>query len=143
MRSTHKVRLAVGVAAATCVSVVGLSPATVSADPQKADTVELSCDGGLNVDAAVFSNGRWSPALDTNSNAVYHPVEFREQTVVVTDADGNVVFQGSAPDIAKNGNRLGVDLIECQYFSSFEDFDPEVGALFGEASGIVVVFVTE
>jgi hypothetical protein len=113
-----------------------------SADPQKGDPLELSCEGGVEADAVVFSNGQWSPALDAESNTVYHPVAFRDQSFVVTDADGNVRFQDS-PDVAKNGNRLGVDLIDCEYSSSFVDFDPDVGQIFGEASGIVVGFVTD
>jgi hypothetical protein len=142
MRSTQKVRIAIGLTAATCVAVVGLSASTASADPQRGDSLQLSCEGGLEADAVVFSNGQWSVALDAESNAVYHPVAFRDQSFVVTDADGNVLFQDSPPDVAKNGNRLGVDLIECEYSSSFEDFDPDVGPIFGEASGIVVGFVT-
>jgi hypothetical protein len=143
MRSTHRVRIAVGLTAATCVSVVGLSASTASADPQRGDSLHLSCEGGLEADAVVFSDGQWSPALDTESNAVYHPIAFREQSFVVTDADGNVLFEDAPPDIEKNGNRLGVDLIECEYSSSFTAFDPDVGEIFGEASGIVVGFVTE
>ena len=142
MGSTHKVRVVVGVAAATCVSVVGLSAGTASADPQKGDPLELSCEGGLEAEAVVFSNGQWSPALDTNSNAAYHPVAFENQSLVVRDGDGNVLFSDAPPDVAKNGNRFGQDLIECEYFSSFEAFDPEVGPIFGEASGTVFGFVS-
>lgn len=142
MGSTQKVRLVVGVAAATVISALGLSAGTASADPQKGDPLELSCEGGLEVEAVVFSNGQWSPALDTESNAVYHPVAFQNQSFVVKDGDGNVLFSDTPPDVAKNGNRFGQDLIECEYFSSFEDFDPEVGPIFGEASGTVFGFVS-
>jgi hypothetical protein len=137
MRFARKVRLGVGVGAATGIVAVGLSAGTASADPQKGDPLELSCEDGLEAEAVVFSNGQWSPALDTESNAVYHPVAFANQYFEVRDADGNVLFSDSPPDVAKNGNRLGQDLIECEYFSSFEDFDPELGPIFGEASGTV------
>jgi hypothetical protein len=142
MRFANKVRLGVGVAAATGIAVVGLSAGTASADPLKGDPLELSCEGGLEVEAVVFSNGQWSPALDTESNAVYHPVAFENQYFEVRDDGGNVLFSDSPPDVAKNGKRLGQDLIECDYFSSFEAFDPEVGPIFGEASGTVFGFVS-
>lgn len=141
MGSTQKIRLVAGVAAATCISAVGLSAGTASADPQKGAPLQLSCEGGLEVEAVVFSNGR-SPALDTDSNAVYHPVAFENQSFVVKDAEGNVLFQDFPPDFAKNGNRVGQDLIECEYFSSFEAFDPELGPIFGEAAGTVIGYVS-
>jgi hypothetical protein len=143
MKTTRKARF-VGAAAAAAIAVIGLSPGVASADPQKGDLLTLSCEGGLEVDAVVFSNGRWSPALDTGSNAVYRPIAFEDEYFVVRDAEtGEVLFEEQSDGAVKNGNRLGQDPVRCEYLSEFSGFDEFLGIeIEGQASGVVYVVST-
>jgi hypothetical protein len=108
---------------------------SASADPQKGESLDLTCGDDV-YDAVVFSNGLWSPALDANSNVVLHPVAFENRVV---RANGQIVDQ--PPDIAKNGERRGIDVLECTFEQEFEVDTPGgpvtitvTGTVFGFAS---------
>ena len=124
--------IAVG-AIAGAATVAFANPA--SADPQKGDPLELTC-GEDFYEAVVFSNGQWSPALDTDSNVVLHPVAFEN---VVVSAGGVVVEE--PPDIAKKGQRRGVDVVECAFEQEFDVATPD-GPLTIVVTGTVFGFTS-
>lgn len=129
-------RIAAVAAIAGAATVAFASPAL--ADPQKGDPIDLTCPDPVGtVDAVVFSNGQWSPALDTNSNAVLHPVAFED--VVVQVVGGPIVDE--PPDIAKNGNRRGIDVLECTFEQEFQVDDPG-GAFTLKVTGTVFGFAS-
>jgi hypothetical protein len=101
---------------------------SASADPQKGGPLTLNCaDPVGTVEAVVFSNGRWSPALDSNSNAVLHPVAFSDQFFEVRDADsGDLIFKEEPPSVAKNAP-ANKQVVACTYVQEFLGVDPETG----------------
>ena len=121
-------------------AVFGLGMEAASADPQKSDVITLTCDGYDPVTAAVFSNGAWSPALDLDSNAVYHPVGFGASYFELRDAEtGDIIFEESDDTgIMKKGQRNGQEIVRCDYVSEFSGFDPEYGGdVEGSFGGVV------
>ena len=104
---------------------------SASADPPKGDPLTLNCDDPIGtVEALVFSNGPWSPALDTNSNAVLHPVAFRDLSFEVRNGDGELLFSDSPPPTEKKGAQGNKEIVDCTFVQEFEDIDPESGEPF-------------
>jgi hypothetical protein len=78
-----------------------------SADPQQnIGQVTITCDNGSTYQAVLFSNGEWSPALDTASNAVLVPLTIGPSHIVVTDAEGNVVEDSTDPSVSVKGDAV-------------------------------------
>ena len=110
------------------------------ADPQKGAPVEITCPAPIGtVDAVVFGNGQYTPALDTNSTAVLIPVGFKDVFVRVTAGDGTVIFEAEEPDVEKNGQRRGIDLVECTFAQEFQEDTPD-GPITITVTGTVIGF---
>jgi hypothetical protein len=123
MSTIRRIGAVAAIAGAATVAFAG----SASADPPKGDPLTLNCDDPVGtVEAVVFSNGRWSPALDSNSNAVLHPVAFRDLYFEVRNADDEVIFSDTPPPIAKKGP-ANKEIVACTYEQEFEDKDPQTG----------------
>ena len=81
------------------------SAGAASADP-KGQPVTITCDNGSTYEAVLFSNGEWSPALDTASTSVLIPLTIGPSHVVVTDAEGNVIQDVVDPSVSVKGNAV-------------------------------------
>ncbi len=89
-----------------------------SADPLKGDPLTLTWttpSGQLTPSCSVMVG----PALDTNSNAVLHPVAFENVTVTINGEELD------NPDFVKNGQRRGVDLANCTFEQEFQEDTPD------------------
>ena len=120
--------------------VLGTAVAPAIADPQKGEIIPVDCDNGQSYVIAVNGNGAFTPAHDTASTATFVPVSFGEFTFTVTDAQGNVVDQGTEPGIDKgkgNAAKGKKTLITCEFSFS----DTEDGLTF-EGGGTVTGFLT-
>lgn len=117
--------------------VLGITAAPATADP-KGEIIPVDCDNGQSYELAVNGNGEFTPAHDTASTSMLVPVSFSEFEFTVTDAQGNVVEQGTEPAIAKGQSARGKkNLITCEFtFSGTED-----GLTF-EGTGTVTGFLT-
>lgn len=67
------------------------SAGAANADPRNGAPVTITCDNGSTYEAVLFSNGEWSPALDTASNAVLVPLSIGPSEGAFTDPEGNVI----------------------------------------------------
>jgi hypothetical protein len=86
----------------TLLAVLG-SAGAANADPRNGAPVTITCDNGSTYEAVLFSNGEWSPALDTGSNAVLVPLSIGPSEGAVTDPEGNVIEPIDEP-ISVKGN---------------------------------------
>lgn len=94
-----RARAAVVAAGLTFAAALG-SAGVANADPRNGGSVTLTCDG-QTFQAVLFSNGEWSPALASDSNAVLVPLIIGPSHVVVTDAEGNVIEESDEPASTK------------------------------------------
>lgn len=117
--------------------ILGFAAAPAIADP-KGELIPLDCDNGQSYTAAVNGNGEFTPAHDTDSNAMLIPTSFGEFHGIVTDGQGNVVEEFTEPGAAKGQSAKGKkSLITCTFsFSGDED-----GFHF-EGGGTVTGFIT-
>ena len=93
------------VAAGLLVAAMLGSAGAASADP-KGQPVTITCDNGSTYEAVLFSNGEWSPALDTASTSVLIPLTIGPSHVVVTDAEGNVIQDVVDPSVSVKGKAV-------------------------------------
>lgn len=91
-------RVLAGLAAAGVGSTLWMGAA--GADPE-GETRVLVCDNGQTYTVAVNGNGVFTPAFDTDSNAVLVPVLFGTFTGTLYDDEGNVVRTRTDPPIPK------------------------------------------
>jgi hypothetical protein len=131
--------LLVALAAAT----VPLTAGSAAADP-KGDQFSLSCDNGRTYVISVNGNGEFTPAHDTGSTTVFVPTSFHGSTFTLTDADGNVVDQGTDDAVAVKGRseRSRATSVSCTYTGSETFVDPELGELTATFTGGVDGFAT-
>lgn len=118
--------------------ILGFAAAPATADPMKGEIIPLDCDNGKSYTVVVNGNGAFTPAHDTDSNAMLIPVEFGAFTGTVTDGQGNVVEEIDEPALPKGKSAKGKkDLVTCEFeFSGTED-----GLTF-QGSGTVTGFIT-
>ena len=141
-----KARLLTALVASAAAFALTLAPA--GADPTKGERFELMCDNGRTYSVVVApGNGAFTPAFDTNSNAVLIPVSFGEFTGVIRDGAGNVVAEFTEPGgDSKGGRRKGLrNPVTCTFsFTEVSDgSDPEFPLGFSfTGSGTVVGRVT-
>lgn len=124
---------------------VALVAAPADADP-KSEVIDLVCDNGSSYAIAVNGNGEFTPGHDTGSTTVLVPTSFSGFHFVVTDAEGNVVYEEHDDSTATKGraDKQRGTSTTCT-FSSTETFeDPELapGVLTGTFSGSVSGFTT-
>src|SRR4051794_23921125 len=119
---------------------VGMTPA--SADPAKGLPISIECDNGTTYTAVSNGNGNWTPAHDLNSTAVLIPTSFGEQTITITDADGNVIDSETDPGVTKASTKPRATTINCDFSGSATFVDPELGPLTFTVTGTVTGFVT-
>lgn len=116
-----------------------------SADPTNAKNAILltvACTNGNTYTAATNGNGNFTPAHDVNSTATLIPLWFGEQTFTVTDPNGVVVDQETAPASAKGDSASAANrATETACTFSGSQTDPSSGFTFTIA-GSVVGFVT-
>ena len=86
----------------TLVAVLG-SAGAANADPRNGAPITITCDNGSTYEAVLFSNGEWSPALDTASNAVLVPFSIGPSEGAFSDPEGNVIELIDEP-ISVKGN---------------------------------------
>ena len=91
-------------AAGILVAVMLGNPGAASADP-KGQPVTITCNNDHTYEAVLFSNGEWSPALDTASTSVLIPLTIGPSHTVVTDAEGNVI-QDVVDPVSVKGNAV-------------------------------------
>lgn len=119
---------------------LGMAAAPATADPKKGEIIPVDCDNGHSYVFAVNGDGAFTPAHNTASTQTFVPVSFGEFTFTVTDAQGNIVDQGSEPRIDKgkgNAAKGKKTLITCEFsFGGTED-----GLTFA-GSGTVTGFLT-
>ena len=101
--------------------------------------LELDCDGTVH-EVVVFSNGRFSPALDADSNSVFVPVSFGEVNGTITDSEGTVIDTFTDPPATKGAGK-NADL-HCTFSDTDTFEDPQLGELTFSVSGEVAGFVT-
>jgi len=120
-----------------------IAAASAGADP-KGEQFLLTCDNDMSYTIAVNGNGEFTPAHDTGSTTVLVPTSFRGSTFTVTDADGNVVDQGTDDSVAVKGRseRPRATTVDCTYTGSETFTDPDLGELTVTFSGGVRGFVT-
>jgi len=128
-------------AASAALAVAGVGPA--SADPAKGELVPLVCDDGGTYEVVVAGNGAFTPAHDTASNTMFIPTGFGEFHGVVSDSEGQVLFEFTDPPATKGSStKARATSIECTFSFSGEELDPELGLIHFEGSGSVVGFTT-
>lgn len=110
-------RVLAGLATAGVASTLWIGAAR--ADPE-GETRELVCDNGQTYTVAVNGNGVFTPAFDTDSNAVLVPVAFGAFTGTLYDEEGNVVRTRSDPPILKGqSSRTLENAVTCSF--TFEE----------------------
>ena len=120
---------------------LGIAAAPATADPVNGgEIIPVDCDNGQSYEVAVNGNGAFTPAHDTASTMMFVPVSFGEFEFTVTDAQGNIVDQGTEPRIDKgkgNAAKGKKQFITCEFsFGGTED-----GLTFA-GSGTVTGFLT-
>ena len=128
-------------AALGTVALISLGAPAV-ADPinsPRGSVIEIDC-GDTTYHAAINGNGRWSPALDVDSNTVLIPVWFGEITGIATDSEGHSFELFTEPPMTKGAGKHAD--IDCTFADSFSFTDPEAGLLTVEVTGEVKGFVT-
>jgi hypothetical protein len=128
------------VLALTC-AFAGIAVAAAAADPTGAKNsapITVVC-GTTTYDAVANGNGQWTPAHDTNSNAVLIPVAFGPETDTFTAAGGSPQTTVSPARAKGSANPTGQPRINCSYTVGPIDV-PGVGTF--EASGTVTGFAT-
>lgn len=124
------------IAAATVALTAGATPAAPLNAPN-AQIVPLDCGPAGTFDVVVNGNGDWTPGHRLDGNGVVIPVTFGESTVVVRDAEGNVVEEGTEPAITKGSARArGRERIACSFTFTFEE-DGFTVTVTGSATGFV------
>ena len=110
---------------------VALLATPAGADPKKGEAFVLERDNGRTY-SVVFApgNGEFTPALDTQSNAVLLPVSFVGDFLgEVRDLEGNIVATFTEPGGGTNGSAAKhlKDLVSCRFsFTVVSDgSDPE------------------
>lgn len=116
-----------------------------SADPLNAKNsfvLEVACDNGHSYTVVSNGNGNFTPVHDLNSTATLIPVSFGDQTFTLTDPNGVVVDQETAPAAAKGSSASAANrATETACTFSGSQTDPGSGYTFTIA-GSVVGFVT-
>ena len=134
--------LARSLALATCVGLVLTAPAA-QADPKPEDGSFLLVCGEVTYEVVVNGDGDFTPAHDVGSTRTFVPTSFGEFTVVVTDADGEVVDTFTDPVLDKgSSNKPRRTSLTCTYGFEEHFVDPELGPLHIEGSGTVTGFYT-
>ena len=134
-----RIRAALAAAGLVVAATLGGAGAA-SADP-KGQPATITCDNGRSYEAVLFSNGVWSPALDTAGTSVLIPLIIGPSHVVETDAEGNVIAEFDDPQVVVKGraaNKQHATTTSCTFVIEGPNF---VGGTF-HIDGSVVVFVT-
>jgi len=123
------------------VALISLAAPAVAdpSSPRTSSVLELDCDGTVH-EVVVFSNGRFSPALDADSNSVFVPVSFGEVNGTITDSEGTVIDTFTDPPATKGAGK-NADL-HCTFSDTDTFEDPQLGELTFSVSGEVAGFVT-
>lgn len=128
-------------AALGTVALIGIGAPAV-ADPinaKNSSVIDLECDGTTH-EVVVNGNGRWSPAHDAHSNAIFVPVWFGEITGTVTDSEGTVIDTFTDSPMTKGAGKHAE--IHCTFTDTGTFDDPELGELTFSVTGEVAGFVT-
>src|SRR3954471_6139333 len=97
------------VKSAITVTSLGSAMAMAVATPASAaqNIIPLTC-GSTTYQVATNGNGDWTPARDTNSTTVFHPVAFGEFNGTFTPADGSEpITETDPPSRARLNRRTG------------------------------------
>jgi hypothetical protein len=97
-RVVRRVALVAAVAGVTVLAAAGVA----GADP-KGEAFPITCDNGVTYQVVVAGNGQFTPAHDVASNSILVPTAFGEQTITLTDPDGNVTTE-TIPPVSKGSS---------------------------------------
>jgi hypothetical protein len=110
---------------AVAVVVVGLAAGVASAAPVNAPNAQeftLDCGTAGTIEVVVNSSGAFTPGHRVDGPGVLIPVAFGEATIVVRDAEGNVIDEFTEPGIAKGRARArGRERVTCTFTDTFTD----------------------
>lgn len=111
--STHRIRRVVVASALVAAPLVAAlaTAQTAGADPLQAKNnlvITVVCPDGVTYTAVTNGNGHWTPAHDLNSTSTLVPLIFGDQTLTITDQNGNVLQQQTTPARVK-GNASNHD----------------------------------
>jgi hypothetical protein len=140
----RRIVAATALTAAATGSLLALAPAA-NADPVNAKNnteVTVSCANGHSYSTVANGNGRFTPAHDMGSTATLIPLAFSNQLFTITDPNGMIIDQETAPDEAKGNSASAANRASrttCNFSGS--QIDPVSGNTF-TFSGTVIGFVT-